>query len=140
MANALIPELAVTDWRRSLAFYRDVIGFTVRYLREDEGFAFLELGPAELMIDQIGLGRDFDADGRLRPPLGAGLNLQLAVPDVDAVYRRVVAAGATLVLEIEERWYRWSDEEVGQRQFAVADPDGYVIRPMQALGARPCVT
>lgn len=137
MANALVPELAVFDSRRSLAFYRDVIGFAVRYAREEEGFFFLELGQAELMIDQIGLGRDFEMERRLRPPLGAGLNLQLLVPDIDAVQRRVLAAGLLFVLKPEERWYRRGDEEVGQRQFVVADPDGYFIRPMQPLGVRP---
>lgn len=136
MGNALIPELAVTDWRRSLVFYRDLIGFSVRYAREAEGFVFLELGTAELMLDQIGLGRDFGADERLRPRLGAGLNLQLSVSDVDAVHRRVLAADLPLVLDIEERWYRRNDEEVGQRQFVVADPDGYLIRPMQRIGIR----
>ncbi|CCF18235.1 conserved protein of unknown function [Pseudorhizobium banfieldiae] len=40
-ANALVPELAVSDWRTSRAFYSDVIGFSVRYERPmpDNGFS-----------------------------------------------------------------------------------------------------
>lgn len=64
MSNALVPEFAVSDWRRSKAFYCDTLGFECAYEREDEGFCYLRLGEAELMIDQIGLDRSFD-DGHL---------------------------------------------------------------------------
>ncbi len=138
--SALVPELAVFDWRGSLAFYCDLIGFSIRYAREDEGFAYLELGSAKLMIDQVDLGRDFHESERLRRPLGAGLNLQLSVPDVAAVHARVLAAGLPLVLPLEERWYRRAADEVGQQQFVVADPDGYLVRPIQVVGTRPSRT
>ncbi|WAJ30707.1 bleomycin resistance protein [Antarcticirhabdus aurantiaca] len=137
MLNALVPELTVFDWRRSLAFYCDLIGFSIRYAREVKGFAYLELGSAELMIDQIDLGRGFHVDERLRRPLGAGLNIQLAVPDVRAVQARVLAAGLPLVLPLEERWYRRAADEIGQKQFVVADPDGYLVGPIQVVGTRP---
>ena len=55
MGNALVPELAVSNWRASRAFYCDLIGFAVRYERPEDGFSFLELGGAELMIDEIGI-------------------------------------------------------------------------------------
>ena len=58
--NALIPELAVSNCKASLAFYRDILGFYVVYERIDEGFAFLELGNAQLMLDEIGQGRTFE--------------------------------------------------------------------------------
>ena len=54
-SNALIPELAVQSLGESLAFYRDLLGFAVAYARPEEGFAFLQLGDAQLMLDQIGL-------------------------------------------------------------------------------------
>ena len=53
--NALVPELSVRDCAASLRFYRDILGFAVRYQRPEEGFAYLALGEAELMLDQIGL-------------------------------------------------------------------------------------
>ena len=55
--NALVPELAVFDWSVSRDFYVELIGFDVLYERAEEGFSFLTLGTAQLMIDQIGLGR-----------------------------------------------------------------------------------
>ncbi|MEO9168740.1 MAG: VOC family protein, partial [Aestuariivirga sp.] len=36
----------------------------------------------------------------------------------------------------EEKWYRAGDEEVGQRQFLVQDPDGYLLRLCQPIGRR----
>lgn len=135
-ANALVPELAVADWQRSRAFYTDMIGFSVAYERPEEGFSFLALGEAQLMIDQIGLGRTFDGEGPLVPPLGRGLNLQLLVPDVYAIATRLQSAGYRLALPLEEKWYRQNDREVGNLQFLVADPDGYLLRPFQDLGIR----
>lgn len=64
MANALIPEFAVTDWRKSKQFYCGILGFACVYEHREEGFCFLSLEGAELMIDQIGAGRSFD-DGHL---------------------------------------------------------------------------
>lgn len=55
MSNAVVPELSVSDWRKSLRFYCDVLGFNIDYQRREEGFACLRLGPAELMFDQIGV-------------------------------------------------------------------------------------
>jgi uncharacterized glyoxalase superfamily protein PhnB len=61
---------------------------------------------------------------------------------------RAIDAGAEIVMPMEERWYRvdvvqpggrWQTvgpTEVGNRQFVVADPDGYLWRPFQDLGQR----
>ncbi|MBO3759149.1 VOC family protein [Ciceribacter sp. L1K22] len=135
--NALVPEFAVSDWKASRSFYVDVIGFTVAYERPEEGFCFLQLGDAQLMIDQIGAGRTFElAEAPLEKPLGRGLNVQIWVPDVLAVIDRLTSAGISLYLPLEERWYRRDDAEVGNRQFVVADPDGYLLRLFEDLGER----
>lgn len=133
----LIPEFAVTDWQKSKTFYCDLLGFELDYERAEEGFAMLALGPARLMIDQIGKGRTFD-DGHLPKdyPFGRGLNVQLEVPDLNVVLRRLERAGLTLYLPLEEKWYRRNDSEVGNRQCVIADPDGYLLRLFEDLGAR----
>jgi hypothetical protein len=41
------------------------------------------------------------------------------------------------VIPIEERWYRRDQMETGNRQFVVADPDGYLLRFFSDLGRRP---
>ncbi len=130
-----MPELAVTDFPRSRRFYCDVLGWTCSYAREDEGFGYLTLGAAALMIDQIGVGRDF---GPLPESytFGRGLNLQIEVPQVAPLLAALEAEGHPLVLAPEDRWYRRGAEEVGQRQFVAADPDGYLLRFCEPLGTR----
>lgn len=135
--NALVPELAVRDWRTSRAFYCDLIGFDVVYERPEEGFSFLTLGDAQLMIDRIGLGRTFElAEAPLDRPFGRGLNLQIRVPQVPSILDRLETAGVSLYLPLEEKWYRRDDHEVGNRQFVVPDPDGYLLRLYEDLGMR----
>lgn len=136
-ANALVPELAVSDWHQSRAFYLDLIGFSVVYERPDEGFSFLSLGEAQLMIDQIDCGRTFQRDDLVKPPFGKGVNLQLLVPNIAAIVERLEQAAHPLLLPVEEKWYRRDNHEVGNRQFVVADPDGYLLRPFEDLGIRP---
>jgi uncharacterized glyoxalase superfamily protein PhnB len=75
--------------------------------------------------------------GALQPPLGRGINLQIAVADADAVVARLAEAGWPLSMEAEDRWYRAGSSDVGQRQLLVQDPDGYLLRLAEDLGTRP---
>ncbi|MND51381.1 Glyoxalase-like domain protein [compost metagenome] len=137
MGNTLVPEFAVSDWLQSRRFYSDLIGFSVRYERPEEGFCYLELDGAELMIDQMGLGRTFDIEGApLEKPFGRGLNVQIRVRNVTAILKRLADAGVALYLPLEEKWYRRNDLEVGNLQFVVRDPDGYMLRLFEDLGER----
>ena len=138
MTNALVPECAVRDWRRSKRFYRDLLGFECVHERPEEGFRYLRLGRAELMIDRIGAGRTFD-DGHLPEshPFGKGLNVRIRVPSVAPLLAALARSGHPLYLPVEEKWYRAGAAEKGNRQFVVADPDGHPLRFLQDLGARP---
>lgn len=134
---SLIPEFAVTDWRASKRFYCDLLGFEVDYERPEEGFVMLKLGTARLMIDQIGMGRSFD-NGHLPDsyPFGRGLNVQIQVTDVTPAHNRLTTTQYPIYLALEDKWYRQNHLETGNRQFVVADPDGYLIRLFQDLGTR----
>lgn len=114
-----------------------VLGFRVRYERPPERFVYLEREGAELMLEQpLERGRLFPR-AELVHPYGRGVNLELRVSDVDALHRGVQAAGVELILPLEERWYERGSDAVGVRQFAVQDPDGYLLRLSQTLGLRP---
>lgn len=135
--NALIPELAVTNCVASLNFYCKILGFTVAYQRKKEGFAFLEFGDSQLMLDQADRGRTFAADASpLSQPFGRGLNLQINCDDIETLINALDDSGIDLVLEPEEKWYRQGANEIGVRQIIVADPDGYLLRFSQSLGVR----
>jgi catechol 2,3-dioxygenase-like lactoylglutathione lyase family enzyme len=145
----LVPELDVTALAPSLRFYVEVLDFRTVFERPAERFAYLERDGVELMIQEAaGPGRRFRT-APLELPCGRGVNFQLRVGDVDAVHARAVAAGFNIVVPIEERWYRvdvaqpggrWQQKgptEAGNRQFVLADPDGYLWRPFRDLGVRP---
>lgn len=133
---ALVPELLVDDVRASLGFWCGLCGFVIEYERPDEGFAYLSSGGAQVMLEQVGVGRNW-ITASLERPYGRGANLQIAVPDIDPIHARLRDAGHPLVLEPEVRWYRVAeDSEAGVRQFVVADPDGYLIRFQSSMGRR----
>ena len=119
----------------SLAFY-GAVGFAVLYGRAEERFAYLELDGVNLMIQEAGgPGRRFRT-APLEYPFGRGINFQIEVSRVDRVLERVVAAGYAPEIPMEERWYKTDRGLAGNRQFVVADPDGYLLRFFQDLGNR----
>ena len=134
----LVPELIVSNFARSFEFYTQVLGFRKLYDREDEGFAFLDRQGAQLMLDQRGASGERDwVAAELVYPYGRGMNLEIEVENVDALWQACVGSGARIFLEIEEKWYRRDALLLGVRQFIVMDPDGYFLRLSQPLGTRP---
>jgi catechol 2,3-dioxygenase-like lactoylglutathione lyase family enzyme len=137
VAPPVVPELDVADLDRSLAAYLDVLGFQCHLSRPEERFVYLIRGDIHLMLEEAaGPGRRLRV-APLEFPFGRGMNLQLEVPDVDALYARVQQSDLVIHIPLEERWYRQNQLEVGNRQFVVADPDGYMLRFFSNLGKRP---
>ncbi|CAD6008786.1 VOC family protein [Agreia sp. COWG] len=133
---SLVPELLVDDLDRSLAFWRDTCGFEVAYARPEERFAYIRLGSAHLMLEEIGDGRHW-VTGPLEAPFGRGINFQISVPDAAELAASLAAAGVSFYLPLETNWYRIGAEEAGVEQFLVTDPDGYLVRFQSSLGRRP---
>jgi catechol 2,3-dioxygenase-like lactoylglutathione lyase family enzyme len=134
---ALVPELDVSDLERSLAIYLDVFGFTCHARRDEEKFVYLVREGAHLMLEEAGgPGRRFNK-APLEAPFGRGVNFQIRVDNVDGLYSEVLHAGLAIPIPLEERWYRQGEVEFGNRQFVVADPDGYLLRFFTGLGRRP---
>ncbi|MGZ0147680.1 bleomycin resistance protein [Kribbella sp. WER1] len=127
MDPALVPELLVESVAVSTEFWCGVCGFEVRYARPEEGFAYVVLGGAHVMLEQAGVGRNW-VTGALERPLGRGINLQIAVPSITPILEALHRAGLPLFMEPETKWYRTDRGEVGVEQFLVADPDGYLLR------------
>jgi len=140
LITPLIPELSCSDIKISLAFYTEMLGFEIQYQREEEGFAMLQRQGACIMLDEISRKRKPKKrswlTGLLEKPFGRGINLQIKTSNVDVLYGNVQQSGANIFLPIEEKWYRVDAMEVGNRQFIVLDPDGYMLRFAEDLGCR----
>lgn len=132
----LTPELICSDLGLSLAFYR-LLGFTITYSRPEERFVYLTWDGADLMLEQPATRDRLYPHAELARPYGRGINLSIDVDDVDEIHAAVVQAGHELFLPLEERWYDRTDDAIGVRQFAVQDPDGYLLRLTQGIGTRP---
>ncbi len=133
--NALVPELMVTDFRKSLHFYTKILDFSINYQRPEEGFAFLFLGDAQLMIDEIVPNSRWKT-GTFEYPLGRGINFEIDIENAQALCDKLKKHNIPVFMEIEEKWYRKDDREVGNKQFLVQDPDGYLLRFAEDLGER----
>jgi catechol 2,3-dioxygenase-like lactoylglutathione lyase family enzyme len=132
---ALVPEMLVVSLDRALGFYIGLCGFALRYARPEDGFAYLGLGQAQIMLEEI--SPEAWQTGPLDPPLGRGVNLQIEVEDLAPLEARLAAARWPLFRAPETAWYRDGAIEHGQRQLLVQDADGYLLRFVQPLGERP---
>ena len=116
--RTLSAALTVKDLEKSLAWYRDVVGFTVdeRYEREGRLLAVsLKAGDVRIVI-----GQDDGAKGWDRVK-GEGFSLQITTAQsVDDVAGQLEARGARLVSEP-------ADMPWGVRMFRVEDPDGFKL-------------
>ncbi len=112
------PSLTVNDLPKSLAWYRDTLGFVEKERWEHEGqVAGVELAAGQvsfyLMQDDWQKGRD-----RVK---GEGFRLYCTTKqDVDQLAQAIRERGGSLLTEPH-------DEPWGGRAFAVADPDGFKI-------------
>ena len=118
-----------------MEFYVSILGFEILYERTTEHFAYLRKNNAEIMLEQIGVGRNF-VTGEMVFPLGRGINFQIEVEDVEALCNSLLQHQAPIFLPMEEKWYQKKEIEVGNRQFCVQDPDGYLLRFYKDLGTR----
>jgi lactoylglutathione lyase len=117
--------LRVKDIERSLAFYRDALGFDEMFRLDRDGrlwllylritdTQFLELFP--------------EAEGEAAPgPTHVGYNhMCLAVPDIDATVKELEALGIPLsrpkIFAADGNWQCW-----------IEDPDGHRIELMQLM-------
>ena len=114
--RALSASLTVKDLQKSLAWYRDVVGFTVdrEHVRDGEVRAVsLIAGTVRIII-----GSDDGAKGWDRIK-GEGMSFQISTAqDIDELANRIKANGGALDSEP-------ADMPWGARVFRVRDPDGF---------------
>lgn len=132
--NKIIPELSVSNLEKSLKFYQ-TIGFKIEYERVENKFVFLSLGEIQFMLQEISNEDKWDV-APLKYPFGNGINFQLEVENVDKIYCLLKENNYKIAFEMEENWYRQDDKLLGNKEFLVQDPDGYLIRFSEDLGEK----
>ena len=129
--NKLTPNLIVSDVARSVAFYRDVLGFQVQQTVPDAApfvFAIVTSGSVEIFLNAL------DAAVQEYPafkdrPIGGTLTMFIEVEGIRRVHE-AIAAKVRVVMPLEDKWY-------GMTEFAFLDPDGYVITYAERASAPP---
>jgi uncharacterized glyoxalase superfamily protein PhnB len=114
-ARALTASLTVTALQPSLAWYRDVLGFTVARTFDRGGTLFaasLRAGAVSILLTQDDGTRGAD---RVK---GEGFSLQFTTAqNIDELARRIRERGGVLEAEPADAW--------GARMFRLRDPDGF---------------
>ena len=132
--NKIIPELSVTNLEESLKFYT-AAGFKLEYDRPENKFAFISLGEIQFMLQEISDNDKWEV-APLTYPFGNGINFQLEVNNLDEIYNNFKNNNYKISFDIEENWYRQDDKLLGNREFLVQDPDGYLLRFSEDLGEK----
>jgi lactoylglutathione lyase len=117
-ARALQVSLTVADVERSLAWYCDVVGFTVDRRHERNG----RLAGVSIMAGDVRilLNQDDGAKGKDRVK-GDGFSMMIVTAQsVDEIAQRIRDRGGVLATEP-------ADMPWGARVFRVQDPDGFRI-------------
>lgn len=123
-ARTLSASLTVDDLQESLAWYHDVVGFTVDEKHERDG----ELAAVSLIAGnvRIFINQDDGAEGWDRVK-GEGFSLHFTTAqDVDAIAKGIEERGGTL--ESEPTDMPW-----GARVFRVQDPNGFMLAISSAI-------
>jgi uncharacterized glyoxalase superfamily protein PhnB len=121
--TSLTPGFTVNDAVASVAWYRDVLGFSVKQKWEMEGkFLGAEMHSGAVTLN---LGQDDWKLGRDRNK-GQGTRMYIMTgPDIDGFAEQIKARGGSLDHEPKDEW--------GVRAFALTDPDGYKLTFMTPL-------
>lgn len=121
--STVIPALRYRDAPAAIEWLCRVFGFTRKaaYENPDGTIAHAELALDGGMI-MLGSAKDDNYGRRFRSPDQAGdietRSAYIVVADVDVVYARAQAAGATFLRPIQ-------DMDYGSREFTLKDPEGH---------------
>jgi uncharacterized glyoxalase superfamily protein PhnB len=112
-------NLLVRDVSKSLCFYEQVLGATVRY--SDADFAALVLNGVEFMLHADHTYDRHPLYARLQgaQKRGTGAELRMMGIDPDSLQKRAQAAGAIILQPVADFPHGWRD-------VILEDPDGYV--------------
>jgi catechol 2,3-dioxygenase-like lactoylglutathione lyase family enzyme len=117
------PVLLVSDLDRSVAFYRDLLGFECDLHGDPPDFAVVKRDDAILLLQLAPAGAQLVPNWHVVEKMW---NVYVRVDDADAIYAEVQGRGCPIDYSI-------SNKAHGFREFGVTDPDGYDVAFGQPL-------
>jgi hypothetical protein len=75
--------------------------------------------------------------GELEKPFGRGINFQILVSRIEPIHDALISLEYPIMKAPWISWYRKGDTMVGQKEFLVQDPDGYLLRFAETQGIKP---
>lgn len=133
--NKLIPELSVSNLNESLKFYVNSIGFKIEYQRPENKFVFISYQGTQFMLQELEENEKWSI-GELKHPYGNGVNFQIEVSNIEKIHDALKTSGYKIAFDIEENWYRQDNKLLGNKEFLIQDPDGYLLRFSEDLGEK----
>jgi predicted enzyme related to lactoylglutathione lyase len=121
--TGISPVLLVSDIGRSIAYYRDLLGFACEVYGEPPNFASATRDEATILLALCPEPDRIVPNWRIVDNVW---NAYIRVDDADAVYAEVQERGAAVD-------YTIYDAPHGFREFGVQDPDGHDIAFGQPL-------
>jgi len=122
----MVPELSVTNIHISKKFYIDMLGFKVKYEREEDKFAYISLDDAQLMLDE-GVNGSWST-GITEYPFGRAINFQFFVKNIEEIIMKLNDNNIKSFKEPFISEYRINLERLVTKEILVQDPDGYLLR------------
>lgn len=127
------PNLVVADIDRSLAFYRDVLGFSlVTSVPDAPPFAFvwMQRDGVSVFLNTVASIKDEQPDIAARKIGGTATMFMIVEAEtpalgVDALFEQVKSR-ARVIMPLKTQFY-------GMREFGIEDPDGYIIYAAQRV-------
>lgn len=132
--NKLIPELSVGNFEKSLKFYTKILGFKIEYRRDESNFALISFQGTQIMIEEI---NNRWITCKLEHPFGRGVNFQIEVDKIQPILDNLKRNNYPIFVEPKENWYRQDNQLLGNKEFLIQDPDGYLLRFVEDLGTKP---
>lgn len=124
----LTPNLIVSNVERSVQFYRDVLGFQFAFGvpdAEPRVFAAVTRDGLEIFFNRPDVADEDYPDLHGRPAGGALTQFIEVEGGIDELFTSV-RDRARVVMPLKDQFY-------GMREFAIADPDGWILTFAQRI-------
>ncbi|HMY36213.1 MAG TPA: VOC family protein [bacterium] len=118
--HTLTPYLSVHDGKAAVEFYEKAFGAKERKGRMSDEKGKIMHTEIKIGVSHFMLSDEFPEYGNVSPKTvgKSPVQLMIYVPNVDILFEKAIAAGATVVMAVEDQFY-------GDRSGRLLDPFGY---------------